>query len=98
LPFSTLLTQSSTDPSYFTLLPPGDLKKVIEKAVGGPEALQAILEGKKNVITSCGSGMSAAILSLALHELGAVDNVSLYDESWMGYAGRAQSAIVKGDA
>ncbi len=36
---------------------------------------------KKPAITSCGSGVTAAILSLALHRLGKSD-YSLYDGSW----------------
>lgn len=35
----------------------------------------------KSIITSCGSGVTAAVLAFALHRLGAQD-VSLYDGSW----------------
>ncbi len=45
---------------------------------------------KKPIITSCGSGVTAAILTLALTELGASHH-SLYDGSWAewGASGRA---------
>jgi len=33
------------------------------------------------MLTSCGSGVSAAVLTLALYRLG-VDNPALYDGSW----------------
>ena len=39
----------------------------------------------KPVITSCGSGVTAAVLSLALERSGARE-VSLYDGSWVEYA------------
>jgi thiosulfate/3-mercaptopyruvate sulfurtransferase len=35
----------------------------------------------KPIVTSCGSGVSAAVLTLALYRLG-VDNTALYDGSW----------------
>ncbi|WP_372574155.1 3-mercaptopyruvate sulfurtransferase [Ruegeria jejuensis] len=51
-----------------------------------PEACRAIFESagvdlKKPAITTCGSGVTAAILSLALERLGESDH-SLYDGSW----------------
>ena len=33
------------------------------------------------IVTSCGSGVSAAVLTLALYRLG-VENPALYDGSW----------------
>jgi len=39
------------------------------------------IDVEKPVITSCGSGVTAAILSLALTELGTKDH-ALYDGSW----------------
>ncbi|MFW2541069.1 3-mercaptopyruvate sulfurtransferase [Primorskyibacter sp. 2E107] len=51
-----------------------------------PEALKAVFEAagvdlSKPAITSCGSGVTAAILSLALERIGKTDH-SLYDGSW----------------
>lgn len=45
------------------------------------------------VITSCGSGVSAAILALALEEIGAPAK-ALYDGSWAEWGGRADTDIV----
>jgi hypothetical protein len=49
------------------------------KSAVGEEQAQAILEGKKNVVASCGSGMTAGVVWLGLSLLG-VRNVGLYDE------------------
>ncbi len=45
------------------------------------------------VITSCGSGVTAAILSLGLETIGAAD-VALYDGSWTEWGGRPESVVV----
>ena len=45
------------------------------------------------VITSCGSGVTAAILSLSLETIGAAD-VALYDGSWTEWGGRPESVVV----
>ncbi|KAJ8454236.1 hypothetical protein ONZ51_g13149 [Trametes cubensis] len=65
----------------------------LEEALG-PERTQEVLQGKRQVVTSCGSGMTAGIVWLGLKLLGA-ERVGLYDESWMGYAMRPESKIVK---
>ncbi|TFK88564.1 Rhodanese-like protein [Polyporus arcularius HHB13444] len=67
----------------------------LEDALGADRARE-VLEGKRQVVTSCGSGMTAAILWLGLKLLG-VERVGLYDESWSGYAMRQESKIVKGE-
>ncbi|KAG8913715.1 hypothetical protein FRC01_004414 [Tulasnella sp. 417] len=93
LPFSNLLARqqaSSDGSSYTTLLPPNSLLSEVEKIVGehGFDGLKS-----KQIINSCGSGMTAAVIWLALQELGV--NSSLYDESWTGYAMRPESKILK---
>ncbi|KAI9145861.1 Rhodanese-like domain-containing protein [Paraphysoderma sedebokerense] len=65
------------------------------------EKLQELFQSKgldlnKPIITSCGSGVTASIVLLALEEAGA-KNVALYDGSWAEYASKAGSTIVKGD-
>lgn len=47
------------------------------------------------IVTTCGSGVSAALLALALARLGR-DDVAVYDGSWTEWAGRADTAIVTG--
>lgn len=47
------------------------------------------------ITTTCGSGVTAAVISLALEIVGA-QKVSLYDGSWAEYAQRSESVIEKG--
>ena len=49
------------------------------------------------IVTTCGSGVSAAILSLALARLGRV-NVPVYDGSWTEWGGRDDTPVVTGPA
>jgi thiosulfate/3-mercaptopyruvate sulfurtransferase len=44
------------------------------------------------IITTCGSGVSAAILLLALASLGKAD-VRLYDGSWTEWGGRSDLPV-----
>ncbi len=46
----------------------------------------------KRTVTSCGSGVTAAILALALHELGE-EKVSVYDGSWAEWASHPDNPI-----
>jgi thiosulfate/3-mercaptopyruvate sulfurtransferase len=61
-----------------TLLPPDALRA--QFAAAG-------VDGSRTVITSCGSGVSAATLSLGLAVAG-FDPGALYDGSWTEWAGR----------
>ena len=47
------------------------------------------------VITSCGSGVTASVLALALARLGRND-VAIYDGSWTEWGGRPDTAVVTG--
>lgn len=64
------------------------LKQVIEAAG---------IDLSKPVITSCGSGVTAAVITLALQSLGHENN-SLYDGSWSEWGGRPDTSIVTGEA
>lgn len=62
--------------------------------------LKAAIEGAgidlaRPVVTSCGSGITAAIITLSLASLGHDDN-SLYDGSWTEWGGRSDTPIVSG--
>ena len=65
-----------------------------------PEALEAALagigvKGDKPVITSCGSGVSAAVITLAIARLGRPMG-RLYDGSWTEWGGRADLPVATG--
>lgn len=47
------------------------------------------------VVTTCGSGITAAIITLALHSLGHENN-TLYDGSWSEWGGRDDTPVVTG--
>nr|GAT47891.1 predicted protein [Mycena chlorophos] len=96
LPFNVFLRNhvASNGSPYTTFLPEDQLRSALEEAIGSERLSQAVLQGQQPVITSCGSGMTAAILWLGLQLLG-VKNTSLYDESWTGYALRPSSIIEK---
>lgn len=51
----------------------------------------------KPVVTSCGSGVTAAALILALESIGH-ENHRLYDGSWSEWGGRSDTPVVTGEA
>jgi thiosulfate/3-mercaptopyruvate sulfurtransferase len=53
------------------------------------------IDTSKSVVTSCGSGVTAAILSLALTTLNAKDH-ALYDGSWTEWGAAADTAVATG--
>jgi thiosulfate/3-mercaptopyruvate sulfurtransferase len=47
------------------------------------------------IVTTCGSGVTASVLALALARLGR-DDVAVYDGSWTEWGGRPDTAVVTG--
>ena len=70
-----------------SLLPVEELRATLEAAG---------LDLSRPVVTSCGSGVTAAVISLALASVGHEDN-RLYDGSWSEWGGRADTPVVTGD-
>ena len=68
------------------LLPPDELRAKFEEAG---------VDLSRPVVTSCGSGVTAAVLTLALETLGHKDN-RLYDGSWSEWGGRSDTPVVTG--
>lgn len=66
-----------------TLLPPDAIKRAFETAG---------LDLGKPAVTTCGSGVTAAVLALGLHLLGRRD-VPVYDGSWTEWAGRDDTPV-----
>ncbi len=67
-----------------TLKPPAEIK-----------AAFSYVDLERPVVTTCGSGLTAAILMLALTEIGKHD-VALYDGSWTEWGGRSEAPVVRG--
>ncbi|WP_075289056.1 3-mercaptopyruvate sulfurtransferase [Pararhizobium arenae] len=68
------------------LKPLDDLKTIIENAG---------IDLQKPVTTTCGSGVTAAIIMLSLQSLGHTDN-TLYDGSWSEWGSRADTSVITG--
>lgn len=69
------------------LLPVDELRAVLESAG---------LDLSKPVVTTCGSGVTAAVISLALASVGHDDH-RLYDGSWAEWGGRDDTPVATGD-
>jgi thiosulfate/3-mercaptopyruvate sulfurtransferase len=50
----------------------------------------------RSIVTSCGSGVTAAALTLALETIGHGDN-RLYDGSWTEWGGRSDTPVETGN-
>lgn len=80
IPFGGLLAPDGT------MKPAGELRAAFE--AGGVN-----LAGP--IVTTCGSGVSASVLALALARLGRPD-AAVYDGSWTEWGGRADTPVVTG--
>ncbi|WP_298256277.1 3-mercaptopyruvate sulfurtransferase [Bradyrhizobium sp.] len=83
LPYNNLF-----DAATGTMKPLDDLRKAFTGAG---------VDTAKPIVTSCGSGVSAAVLTLALYRLG-VENTALYDGSWSEWGKADGPAIATGPA
>lgn len=78
---------------YRTLLNDDGTMKPVEETRAAFEA--AGVDLAKPVVTTCGSGVTAAILTLALHRMGHTRN-ALYDGSWAEWGSYPDLAVEKG--
>ena len=82
VPYTDLLNENGT------MKPVASLREVFERAG---------VDLSKPAITSCGSGITAAVLSLALERIGKHDH-SLYDGSWTEWGAFPTLPVATGDA
>ena len=80
---------------FTTLLNPDGTMKHIDETRAIFEA--AGVDLKRPVVTSCGSGVTAAVLTLALHRMGHTRN-ALYDGSWVEWGSYPDLAVETGSA
>jgi thiosulfate/3-mercaptopyruvate sulfurtransferase len=69
-----------------TLKPAAELRALFEAAG---------VDLARPIVTTCGSGVTAAMLSLALARIGIAD-VPVYDGSWTEWGGRTDTPVVTG--
>jgi len=78
LPFNTLI-----DPATSTIRPAAELSASLAKAG---------IDSARPVVTTCGSGITACVLALAMHLTGK-DDVAIYDGSWTEWGSRTDTPV-----
>ena len=78
LPFNTLI-----EPKTATIRPQNEL---------AAHLAESGIDAGRPVITSCGSGITACVLALAMHLTGK-DDVAVYDGSWTEWGGRTDTPV-----
>jgi thiosulfate/3-mercaptopyruvate sulfurtransferase len=78
-------------------VPSGEILDPAAKTLLSAEELeakfaQAGVDIKKSIVTTCGSGVTAAMLALSLYLLGRT-NVAVYDGSWSEWGGRSDTPV-----
>jgi thiosulfate/3-mercaptopyruvate sulfurtransferase len=76
-PFPTMLARDGT------MLPADALRRVFEEAG---------VDLRRPTVATCGSGVTAAVVLLALARLG-VEDAALYDGSWTEWGGRDDTPV-----
>jgi thiosulfate/3-mercaptopyruvate sulfurtransferase len=102
---------AATEPEFRAALRgghiPGSVSLPYNELFGGDDAMlpaeqmaaafaRAGVEPARPVVTTCGSGVSAAVLALGLYRLGRRD-VAVYDGSWTEWGGRTDTPVATGD-
>ena len=86
LPFGDLLVKDDRTGGVVEMRPDDELRAIIVDGAG--------VDLAKPITTSCGSGMTACVVSLALERLGA-ERTAVYDGSWSEWGAQAETPVVK---
>ena len=81
---------TNADANEETLKSPEELRQQLEK-------FGVNLDPQQETIVSCGTGVTAVVVKLALERAGiAADKIRVYDESWTGYADPTRAGAMDG--
>ena len=89
LPFMALLKGAPGGPEGTAFRPADELRAAFDAAR---------VDRARPVVVSCGSGMTACVVALALDVLGegAAPPAAVYDGSWIEWGAREDTPVVKG--